>query len=429
MKLNNFFLGLLGLSAMVMTSCSDSDDYQWATVSGDQVYFSNELPSTIDISRDATTFSVPVNRVSSSSAASYSVSVYADSKFVSAPTSVSFAAGETQANLTFTYNPDTLAYDLYQPVTLTLTDESNTSPYGYKSYTFKAGIPSPYESIGRGTFTDNFWFEATATVTIMQNTQNPNEFRIMNPFPGLASAAGVSLDGNQSPYIQLTILKPGDTFYDVAITQDDIVGYTDINTGYLHSSYEADVYMLYPGRFTSLRDESVFAYNRVVEWQENGLPGRIQLAPYFYMFGVGGWNNTKADGVVVIDFPGYNPKDLSADMVYFGVLTDVNEGANAAVNVTLGIDVEDARAVVVSADADADAVVDAIVAGEVEAYPVTGGTNYVPIEEGLTGKLMVVLVVLDEGVAKNYSSVEFEYYGGGANPWEVQATEIGRAHV
>ena len=84
----------------------------------------------------------------------------------------------------------------------------------------------------------------------------------------------------------------------------------------------------------------------------------------------------------------------------------------------LGADAKDVRAVVVSADDDADAVADAIAAGELEATPVEAGHIYVPIAEGQTGKLQVVVVVLDDEQAiQGVYSSPFEYYGGGANPW------------
>lgn len=417
MKLNKLFLGLLGLTAMVMSSCSDNDDYQWATASGEQVYFSNELPASYEISFDASSFTIPVSRVNTSSSITVPVSIESDGNFFSAPSSIQFAAGESTANLTISYDPDSLVYDAYKNAKLTIGKEYST-PYGKDTYSFKAGIASPYKSIGKGTFTDNFWFEASTSVTIMQNTENPSEFRIMDPFNGLAKAAETSLDGNQDPYIQLTILKKGETYRGVEITRDGLVGYGLLNTGYFHPDYSADVLMVYPGMFSSLQNEDVYAYNYVVEWQENGLPGRIQLAPYYYMDGVGGWNNTTSDGVVIIDFPGYNPKDMSAEMNYLGVLTDPSGVASAAVNLTFGSDVQDARAIVVGADADPDAVSDAIAAGEIEAIPVTSGTNYVPIGDGLTGKLMVVVVVLDEGAVKGIVTNGFEYYGGGKNPWE-----------
>lgn len=421
MKLNKLFLGLVCASAAFIASCSDDKDYEWAPLTGgNQVYFSNTLPSSINLSKSATTFTVPVSRVDSTSAASYTIAVDADQLFVTAPTSVSFNAGQAVADLVLTYNPDTLAYDLFRTIKLTITDEANTNDYGYKTYSFKAGIPSPYVSMGKGQMTDNFWFEATAKVTIMQNSENKNIFRIMSPFEGLASAAGAGLDGNQEPYIQLTLLQPGDVFYGVTITENGLVGYEDLNTGYYHSSYEADVYMLFPGRMTKYAGEEFFLHNRVLEWQANGLPGRVQLAPYFYMFGVGGWDNTQADGVVTIDFPGYEPKDYSVENELLGVLTSTDGVPSIAFNATLGADANDVRGVVVSADADMNAAAEAVVKGEMESTPVANGYNFVSIPDGLTGKLSLLLVVVDGGEMKEGYIYDFEYWGGGANPWEPQ---------
>ena len=36
-------------------------------------------------------------------------------------------------------------------------------------------------------------------------------------------------------------------------------------------------------------------------------PGQVQFAPYYYMDGVGGWNQSQSNGIVVITFPGYTP--------------------------------------------------------------------------------------------------------------------------
>lgn len=420
MKLNRFFIGLFCATAL-LTACSDDDDYQWAPMTGgNQVYFSNTLPSTINLSRSESSFNIPVSRVDSVAAGSYSVALQTESKFITAPANVTFNAGQRVANLTLNYLTDSLKYDDFQKATITITDEANVNEYGAKSYTFNFGIPSPYVSLGKGTFTDNYWFEESTTVTIMQNSENKSVFRIMSPFEGLASAANTSLDGNQDSYIEITILKPGDTTYGVEITQNDLVSYSDICTGYFHSSYEADIYMLYPGRFTSMADEGSFLHNRVIEWQANGMPGRIQLAPYFYMFGVGGWNKTQEDGMVIIDFPGYDPKDFSIEMENLGVLTDLSGSAYAAIVATLGEDASDVRAVVVSADDDADEVGAALAtAGEGEYTAISDGNNFIPIPEGLTGKLNIVVAVVDDGETKEVFITEFEYWGGGVNPWET----------
>ena len=419
MKLNKIFLGLLGLGAMVMSACSSSDDYEWAKLTGgNQVYFSNELPSSQTLSMSSTSFTIPVSRVSTNDAQTVNISLTSDDNAFSAPSSVSFAAGASTADLVISYDPEALGYDNKKNATLTITDTDQTNAYGNSTYSFTAVIPSPYKTLGKGTITENFIFGGTASVTIMQNTQNPNEFRIMSAFDALAKATDTDLDGNQEPYIQLTLLQPGDTFYDVTITKTGLVGYTDINTGYYHSSYDADIYMLFPGRMTKYAAESYFLHNYVMDWQENGLPGRIQLAPYHYMFGVGGWDHTQNDGYVTIDFPGYAPKDFSAAIEFFGSTQGADGNAYATIFAELGADATNVKAAVVSADSDVDAVADALASGDLEGVDVQSGINFVTIEEGLTGNLMVVLAVISDGVAKNTATAEFEYYGGGKNPWK-----------
>ena len=49
MKLNKLFLGLFGLAALTLASCSDDDKYEWATVSGPQVYFTDNLQTQFEI--------------------------------------------------------------------------------------------------------------------------------------------------------------------------------------------------------------------------------------------------------------------------------------------------------------------------------------------------------------------------------------------
>lgn len=68
MKLNKLFLGLFGLAALTLASCSDDDKYEWATVSGPQVYFSDDLQTQFEIDPEGTSFNVPISRADASSA-------------------------------------------------------------------------------------------------------------------------------------------------------------------------------------------------------------------------------------------------------------------------------------------------------------------------------------------------------------------------
>lgn len=119
---------------------------------------------------------------------------------------------------------------------------------------------------------------------------------------------------------------------------------------------------------------------------------------------------------------GYVRADLTSELSYYGVLTNANNEVFAMGNLTLGADAKDVKALVVEADADAAAVADALAAGEVEGVDVTAGLIQVPIPEGLTGKLQIVVAVLNNGAVGSVSNVFFEYYGGGGNPWQSLGT-------
>ena len=427
MRINKMFFGLLGVLAMMFVSCSENkdDDYNWATVSGEQVYFSNELPATVELSRTSNTFSIPVKRMNSDGAVTVSVTATDPSGLFTIPSSVTFNAGQTETNLVigYTYDVEKFPFDEFKNLEIMLGGEELTTPYGKSVYKFEAGVPSPLEFLGIGTFLEGFWFEwESKNVEIYQNTENRNEYRIKDPFDVIVAEMAeegqtVVLNGHQSKWLTFTVLQPGQEVAGLTISQKDLVFFSELNTGYFHSSYEADVLMLHPWEFSSLRSESAGAFNKVLSWQENGLPGQVQLAPYYYMDGIGGWNNTKKDGVVMITFPDYVPKDYTMVLNYEGIFTNADGVTSAVASIELGEDATNVVAVVVPADADAGAVADAIAAGDLEGTEVSGSYASAPIPEDMSGKLQMVVVVLDDGVAKVVDSVFFEYYGGGAEPW------------
>ena len=188
-----------------------------------------------------------------------------------------------------------------------------------------------------------------------------------------------------------------------------MVYFDDYNTGYHHATYDADIWWYHPSKLSSTGPESFWLHNIVLAYKEDGTPGQIQLAPRYYMVGVGGWNPSQNDGVVVITFPGFTPKDYSVDMSVSGIYTDLEGNAFAAVESTLGADATNVKAVVVSASDNANTVAESIAAGTMDATEIGGGTTYVPIGD-LTGELQVVMVVLDEDNAiKGVHSSKFTY--------------------
>lgn len=415
MKKNLYSLFLVLMAMAAFTACSsDDNDYQWAQVpAGDQVYFSKDLPTQQALSKKASSFTIPVSRVKTDAATTVNISLTSEDNFLTAPSSVQFAAGQATADLVLSYDPEALVYDVFKEASLAITTEGVTTPYGAATYKFTAGALSPFATVGKGTLVEDYLWGYSCSVTIAQNQENKNVFRLYG------ASAPVENGGETSPYLELTICQPGETYRGVTVTQNDLVYFADYNSGYHHSSYDADVMWYHPSKFTNTNPEEMWLHNKVLAYQEDGTPGQIQLAPRYYMEGVGGWNPSQNDGVIVITFPGFQPKDYSATLAAQGVFTDLSGNVFAQAIVELGDDATNVKAVVIEADADPEAVADAIAAGELEAYDVTSGIINVPIPEGLSGKLQIVLVVLDEeGAVKTISASPFEYYGGAASPWQ-----------
>lgn len=407
MKKNIYSLFLFVMAMAALMACSsDDNDYQRASVpDGEQVYFSKDLPEQQNLSMEKSSFTVPVNRIKTDDAITVNISLTSEDDFLTAPSTVSFAAGQAVAELVISYDPNALEYDKFKEAKLAITNEDLTTIYGDAVYNFKAGVLSPFVTIGTGTLVEDYYWGYETKVTIMQNQKNPSVFRIYD-------ASGPNKSATTSPYLELTICKPGDVFRGVTVTKENLVYFADYNTGYHHATYDADIMWYHPSKFTASAPEDFWLHNVVLAYQEDGTPGQIQLAPRYYMDGVGGWNASQEDNVIIINFPGYAPKDYSVEMEVTGIYTDLEGNVFAAVQTTLGADATNVKAVVANADADAKAVAEAIAAGSMEATDVVaeGGMVYVPIGKDQTGELQVVMVVMDEANAvKGVHTSEFKY--------------------
>ena len=92
MKLNKLFFGLLGI-ATLFAACKENedDDYKWATATGEQVYFSNDLSSKVELDTNAVVFNIPVKRINAGSAITVPIQCVDTFGVFTYPSSVSFA--------------------------------------------------------------------------------------------------------------------------------------------------------------------------------------------------------------------------------------------------------------------------------------------------------------------------------------------------
>ena len=427
MKQLKKYLSMLALAALAFgaASCSDSDDYSPAPApEGAQVTFTKGLAA--DYMLDGVTSSVSVELVRGDVTGTIDVPVTmkaADPAYAtlfSAPTGVVFTDGSAKAAYDITFDRAALEDGSSYVLTLTIDDPTMTTIYGAATQTVTISVPEPWRSLGKGTFSDYMMFDDTYTVEIQQHELQPTRFRVVAPYnEGLVAEnyySSAAETANASEYFELTLMKPGNTLNNVPITRDDLVYFPPTNTGYFNTSngYNQFIVVNHPSRFTNFQTEDSWSHNRVTKWQDDAktLPAVIQLAPYYYMDGIGGWNHTTDEGYVTIVFPGVVVADYSAEITYVGRLTDPKEVNYAIASVTLGEDVEYALVGIAATD-DPDAAVTGIINGSIESVKLSAsGEVRFPLTDD--GTYTIAVVTYGDGEPQEADYTTFNFYVGAA---------------
>lgn len=407
---------LVACLCLGFTACTEKAEYDPATVPGNaQVYFSRDLLAKVALSQDlsVTSYDVELRRIDKTAALTVNLSVETEAPDIfTVPTSANFAAGSDVTKITITYDPSKLDYDEYKSISISV-DAAQTSDYGPKVYAFTAGIPAPWQSLGKAKFSDTWMFEDIYEVVIQQHMLDPTRYRLVDPYTEGLTKEGYIPDynkGNQSPYLEFKVLPRGSVHKDVTTTVDGLVVYDDIYTGYFHSNYGQEVLAMHPSRFTSLSTESSWLHNIVTQFSADGKPEVVQLAPYFYMMGVGGWNYTQNDGVVTIVFPGVVLADYAVEVSYDGRYTNADGEDFAIADVTLGADVEYAKVAMVSGGAT-QAGLNGVIDGSIPSVEVTA-SGKVQFPCPATGRYTFWVVIYVDGEAYDYNYVAFDFTAG-----------------
>ena len=406
-----------------LTACSDDEGkYTPAeALTNAQVYFSNELPDVVELSKDNSTFDVQVCRINTKGELVAPIVVEQDEANVYAiPTSVTFADGESTANLTIGYDPEALDYNEMHNVVLTIGDETYTTPYGDSSYAFQAGVVPPMtawcsnpdefeEAGGQGDFPlgkagtgtykySLFWSgdDPDLPVFYRQNTVDPNlgQFMIKNVMYGIEFI----IDSEWDEELGLYRLYVPETF-----------------TGYVHPSYgnvyAGDYIVYYAKRGWGDLTWDVLYKNNVASNYDPVL-GKFTFYLYYYV-SAGYFGN----GPETFQVKGFYIYDYSATAVYAGLLKTPAEEYQGVVDFTFGVDVASAKYAITEASVTEEDAAAAIAAGELEAEEITeSGRVYLPLEE--EGNYRVTVVTYGEdGEAKESASCTFEFEKGGSS-WE-----------
>ena len=410
MKINKYFLGLAVTVLGALTSCNTDVEGPTYSTSLQSISFDAEAQDlVVAADEDEVSTAVVITRGVAAGEANINFTTEASEEGIftnDADGVVKFAAGQNSAvinvkasNLekekTYTYvitlDPDvvntldTIANPTQNTqIVITVTREGDWTEWkkwnsaGTADYTYSSVIFGPAE-------------DPDLPFTYRQSLGNPNKYQFKLDKWGY----GVSL----------------------ILNYDDETGYVTMPatyTGYTHPTYGP----------VNIGDYNV--YYEVVQGSAPASPiyGEFDKEQGIITIVTGYWDPDGPWGAAYeyIYIDGYVRADLTSELSYYGVLTDAENQVFAMGNLTLGADASEVKALVVDADADAEAVADALAAGEVEGVDVTAGLIQVPIPEGLTGKLQLVVAVLNNGAVGSVSSVFFEYYGGGGNPWQSLGT-------
>ena len=282
--IKSLFSILMLLSLCVFTSCEQENEGAIYDANNQGLSFTF---NTFELSAPANNpvISVPVYRAVAGEAYTSSITVSTSAPGVIAPSSVSFAAGEQETTIDINLGQE-LGVGVIASITITLNEAdasvggvSETSVSAYKEYVF--------ESLGMGTFQDNFFFGKVYNVEI-QKAQGFDRYRVIDPYKeGLTND-----DGELGNWIAMGTRCPYIEFWETG--EGDLVKFNNYAIG---ANYQAVASQPIRAYHSSSFEGTVPDFSKKLDGKT------YQLAPYYYIDGVGGWNYTEADEVVVITLP------------------------------------------------------------------------------------------------------------------------------
>ena len=351
MKINKIFLFATLASAAMFTACSDNDDEyagpgEWnATADYANIYFKQtSLTESVDPTAPTTASFQVYRRVQHAytwgkdsqgndsiigdnittalPAKTINLDIVENTNNVFKISDATFAEGDTVATVNVTY--DGAEVGIPHVLKVSTSDPSLVSYYS-KDITFTYTVTRvKWNLLGKGTWEDNYYLGVSGEAEIYQRDDDPSVFRVMHPLDELLAKCMANTDswdpgefnGKQPEFVELTVNKGG------------IVTFPYFNSGCYNMNYSADVLIIHPKDLSSTAAESNWTHNKVLNYQSDGkTPGQIQLAPWYYMNGVGGWNQSQNDGIIIITFPGYTPEytaeisDYEWEEVFSGIFT------------------------------------------------------------------------------------------------------------
>lgn len=241
-KIKNILSATLLLALpLAFSACDDEAEYTPAVEQTNaQVFFSNSNPSKINLDATSTSFEVAIARVKTDEAITVPLTLTGGDGLYTAPSSVSFAQGEATAKIAISYDVEEIVPNVYSDITLSISDESLTTPYGMAAYTISVGIPETWTARYLGDYTYTLFFNGVDPgLTLSQSDLYADRWRISNWGGGVDFYFTWNQETNEILVDDQLIGYNHSSYGPVSV--DDIVDYTD-GIKYGKSYYEEGVF-------------------------------------------------------------------------------------------------------------------------------------------------------------------------------------------
>lgn len=310
MKFNKIFFGILAVSALTFTACSDYEDTDVRSprANDDNVRILASNPASVEVDPSNTQFELTFARTSTN-AAEYKINVIQnDDDIFIFPETVAFADGETEATITVKMADNApigkaVSYEI-------ALDEEVSALYkadGVGSFAGTATIVK-FNHLGVGQVADIFMYSSdsglliTVAVNMYQRDDKPNVYRIETPYTIPVNLL-TGYEGVEYDYGQKTI--------DFVVDKDDLVTYDDIYLNWTYTGASENAVIAY------LKDGS--QADQTLVRDDAGNPLYFKLRPMYYVLGLGGFGQYP----LYVSFPGF---DLAgATQAIYGVYTTDGE--------------------------------------------------------------------------------------------------------
>lgn len=292
MKLNKVLFGLTIVAAALFSSCNkDNEGAVYSNQGNAGLSFTASTLSAVEVPASNPVFDVEIVRGNTVGAATgnLTATLKAGDEVIPGATVSAFNFADGQNSTTVSVNIAPLAVGVAGTITLTI-DDADASIGGVKTATMKVSKAYEWTKLGVGQYIDN-WLGYSSDVEIYK-AEGFDRYRVIAPYAEYVTSEQAVADWGADWLSPSTSVSQLDVWI-----EDGLAFYEDYPIGI---NYEADkaqpIYVCHPSGWSSMQDPSFWAHNMMGD-------GYIQIAPYYYIDGLGGWNYTQKDGVIYIVLP------------------------------------------------------------------------------------------------------------------------------